>query len=195
MYPIKNPSFVNFFSHLLSICPLSDEAISDIESKLFYFSLANRQILISDLAKCPYLYFINKGLARAFFYHNGKEITDWFGMENSVIGPIIRNFPVKETSHQVELLEDSDLVRIAFSDLETLFQKHHDVERLGRLIALQTMLHLQFKIDNLQLLSAKERYNDFLQRYPSLINRASLGYIASYLGMNQVTLSRIRKQR
>jgi hypothetical protein len=78
-------------------------------------------------------------------------------------------------------------------DLEQLYQKHQDIERLGRQIAIQTILHLQYKIDSLQLLSAKERYEEFIKRYPNLINRVSLGYISSYLGMNQVTLSRIRK--
>ena len=60
-------------------------------------------------------------------------------------------------------------------------------------IAIQSMLYLQYKIDSLQLLSAKERYLEFIKRHPNLINRVSLGFISSYLGMNQVTLSRIRK--
>lgn len=110
-----------------------------------------------------------------------------------IIGPIVRNFSIKETVHSVELLEASNIVRIAFNDLEILYQKHHEIERLGRQIAIQSILHLQYKIDSLQLLSARGRYDDFLQRYPSLIHRVPLGYIASYLGMNQVTLSRIRK--
>jgi hypothetical protein len=52
---------------------------------------------------------------------------------------------------------------------------------------------LQHKIDGIQFLSAKERYEDFVKTYPSVLQCAQLGHIASYLGMNQVTLSRARK--
>ena len=182
-----------FIEHIASISKLSDSALKDIRECLSVIKTSKKQILIQELSTSQYLYFINKGVVRAFFYHNGKEITDWFGMENMVIGPIVRNFPVKETIRSVETLEDCELVRISFMDLEQLYQKHQDIERLGRQIAIQTILHLQYKIDSLQLLSAKERYEGFIKRYPNLINRVSLGYISSYLGMNQVTLSRIRK--
>jgi hypothetical protein len=52
---------------------------------------------------------------------------------------------------------------------------------------------LQQKIDSIQFLTAKQRYRDFVKAYPTLLQKVSLRYIASYLGMNQVTLSRIRK--
>jgi len=182
-----------FLSYINSIVPLSESAINDIEKVVTSSSFPKKHLLIPNLAQCQYLYFIKKGVARAFFYHHDKEITDWFGIEKMIIGPIIRNFPIKDTLHSVELLEDSEIFQIPFSALEELYQKHHDVERLGRNIAIQTILHLQFRIDNIQLFSAKERYEEFLKKYPSLTNRVSLGYIASYLGMNQVTLSRIRR--
>ena len=182
-----------FSNYINSISNVTKIAMKDIEEISLKQTFCKKHILIPNLNHCQYLYFIEKGVARAFFYHNEKEITDWFGMENMVIGPIIRNFPIKDTVHRVELLEDSEIIRISFNDLENLYQKHHDIERLGRKIAIQTILHLQYRVDSLQLLSAKERYSDFLTRYPSLINRISLGHISSYLGMNQVTLSKIRK--
>ncbi|MBL7801016.1 MAG: Crp/Fnr family transcriptional regulator [Chitinophagales bacterium] len=182
-----------FIAYLNAFTPLSSSAISAIanvaERKIF----PKKHILITDLAACRHLYFIEKGLVRAYFYHNGKEVTDWFGIENTIVGPAIRNFPVKNTVHQVELLEESIVVSVSFADLEKLFGQFHDIERLGRLIAVQTIVQLQHKIDILQLLSAKSRYEDFITRYPTLLNRVPLGYISSYLGMNQVTLSRIRK--
>ncbi len=182
-----------FIEHINSISKLSDSAIQDIEKCMSFVGIPKKHILIPELSKSQDLYFISKGVTRAYFYHNGKEVTDWFGTENMVIGATIRNFPIKKTIHSVETLEDCEFIRVSFSDLERLYQKHHDVERLGRIIAIQSILHLQYKIDSLQLLNAKERYLEFIKRYPNLINRVSLGYISSYLGMNQVTLSRIRK--
>jgi CRP-like cAMP-binding protein len=182
-----------FIEHLNHISNLSDSAVQDIQECAVVINTAKKHILIPELSTSPHLYFINKGVVRAYFFHKEKEVTDWFGMENMIIGPTVRNFPIKETIHRVETLEDCELIRIPFKDLELLYQKHPDIERLGRKIAIQTILHLQYKIDSLQLLTAKERYDEFIKRYPNLINRVSLGYISSYLGMNQVTLSRIRK--
>lgn len=182
-----------FIEHITQISKISNAALHDIEACASVVRIPKKHILIPEMSRSQYLYFISKGVVRAFFYHNGKEVTDWFGTENRIIGPVIRSFPVKDTKHTVETLEDCECVRVSFSDLEQLYQKHHDVERLGRLIAIQSMLDLQYKIDSLQLLTAKERYVEFLNRYPDLINRVPLGYISSYLGMNQVTLSRIRK--
>lgn len=183
-----------FIKYLTSISKLSESAIHDINEYLSVENVPKKQIFVPELSASKKLYFIKKGIVRAFFYHEGKEITDWFGMENMIIGATVRNFPVKNTRHSIETLEDTELVSVSFNDLENLYQKHPDIERLGRLIAINTILFLQHKIDSQQLFSAKERYNEFVFRYPNLINRVPLGYIASYLGMNQVTLSRIRKQ-
>ncbi|MBN8662971.1 MAG: Crp/Fnr family transcriptional regulator [Chitinophagales bacterium] len=190
-----NSAAKSFIEYLTSVSPLSAGAIHDIESCISILEVPKKEVFIADLGKSKYLYFIAKGIVRAYFSHDGKEITDWFGMENMVIGPVIRQFPVKDTPHRVEALEDGVFVRVSFADLDKLYQRHHEVERLGRLIAIHTMLHLQYKIDCLQLYGARERYADFLVRYPDLINRVALGFIASFLGMNQVTLSRIRRQQ
>lgn len=183
-----------FLSFLTSLTPLSPSAIRDIENIVQKASFSKKQILIPNLATCEHLYFIEKGLARAYFFHEGKEITDWFGLENMIIGPIVRRFPIKDTQHRVELLEDTEVVSVSFAELEQLYQKHHDVERLGRIIAIQALLLMQKKVDSIQLLSAKQRYEQFLEDYPSLHQRASLTHIASYLGMNLVTLSKIRRK-
>ncbi len=172
---------------------MSLEAQGEIEKVTKKEVYSKKQILIEDLAKCEYLFFIESGLARAVFFHNGKKITDWFGMENMIIGPIIRHFPIKDTVHYVELLEDTVVYKVSFTQLEQLYHRFHEIERLGRIIAILSMVHLQKKLDSLQLLSAKERYVMFCEDYPNIIQRVPLNIIASYLNMNQVTLSRIRK--
>ena len=191
----KRSKLMNIFiEYLTSISKLSNSAIHYINEYLSVEKIPKKQVFVQELSASKKLYFIKKGIVRAFFYNDGKEITDWFGIENMIIGATVRNFPIKNTRHSIETLEDTELVSVSFNDLEKLYQKHHDIERLGRLIAINTILFLQHKIDTQQLFSAKERYDEFVYKYPNLINRVPLGYIASYLGMNQVTLSRIRNQ-
>ncbi len=184
-------SFINYLS---AISLLSEESQKAIRSKLSKKNYSKNEILIKELSTCQHLFFIKNGLVRAFYFKEGKDITDWFGLENSIIGPIIRNFPVKEGSHAVEVFEDSEIVSISFDDLQILYNTHHEIERLGRIISIQAILLLQQKLDSIQFLTSKERYTDFANNFPQLLQRVPLGHIASYLGMNQVTLSRARKK-
>jgi signal-transduction protein with cAMP-binding, CBS, and nucleotidyltransferase domain len=184
--------FIKYLNHL---SPLSSQAKQAIKKKLVVQTYPKNHILVPELSKCNHLFFINKGLVRAFYQKNGKEITDWFGIENMIFGPTVRNFKTKNAPHRVQLLEKSTFTYIHFSDLEELYSNHHEIERLGRLIAIQTILLLQHQLDAIQLLNAQQRYQDFITTYPTILQRAPLGHIASYLGMNQVTLSRIRKQK
>jgi signal-transduction protein with cAMP-binding, CBS, and nucleotidyltransferase domain len=184
-----------FVKYLSTISKLSGEAKNALTIRLVKKEYPKNHILIPELSKCDKLFFIEKGSVRAFFYEDGKEITDWFGVENMVFGPTVRNFQTKSTPHSVQLLENSIITHIHFSDMEDLYNNFHEIERLGRLIAIQTILLLQHKLDSIQLLNARQRYEDFVEKYPLLLKRAALGHIASYLGMNQVTLSRIRKEK
>ena len=185
----------HFLDYLNGITPLSLDEQNTISHKLVKTIYPKHHTLIPELSTCQHLYFIEKGLARAFYIKDGRDITDWFALENSIIGPVIGNFPVKEAPHAVELLESSTVVSIHFADLQELYDKYHAIERLGRVIAIQTIMALQRRIDAIQFLNAKSRYEDFMSMYPSLLQRVSLGHIASYLGMNQVTLSRVRKSK
>jgi CRP/FNR family transcriptional regulator, anaerobic regulatory protein len=185
-------AFINHLNQFVKLSPEAQARIRDVCRKEVF---PKHHILVPDLAKCERLYFIETGLLRAFFWHEDKEITDWFGVEGMIIGPVVRHFPIKETMHPVELLENSTLTSVSFADLEKLYQEFHEIERLGRLIAIQSILMLQFKLDSIQLLPAKARYRQFIAAYPSILQRAPLGHIAAYLGMNPVTLSRIRKEK
>lgn len=184
----------SFLQFIEQITPLENEAKDAVLKSMKIETFPKNHILIPELSTCNKLYFIKKGLARAYFLIEDKEITDWFGMENMVIGPIIRKIPQKKGPHSVQLLEESELISIHFDELQKLYNQFHSIERLGRMLAIASIFHLQNRIDSLQFLDAKNRYLDFIEKYPCLINRISLGYIASYLGINQVTLSRIRKK-
>jgi CRP-like cAMP-binding protein len=136
-----------------------------------------------------------EGGVRAYYLKKGKTNTDWFAFENDFISSIISFFLRVPSQHYIEVLEGTTLMALQLHDIEMLCAKYHDFERLGRLSAIKTMVQLQQRIVSLQFKSSKERYDSLLEKYPQIELRAPLGDIASYLGITQETLSRIRNPK
>lgn len=148
--------------------------------------------MLSEGNICRHLYFIQHGGVRGFYNLDGKEITHWFGFENDFVTSFhsyITNEPAVEN---IQLIEGSVLWTISKNTLEGLFDQHRDIERMLRIIQERYYIRLEERFVNAQFKTATERYENLLQQSPHIIERVSLGYIASYLGISQETLSRIR---
>lgn len=175
--------------------PLSMEAIDDVKALGQIRNVPKGELLVREGDYSYELYYVAKGGARAYYLKEGKTITDWFAFENDFISSIISFFLGVPSQHYIEVLEDTTFMVLQLKDIEMLCDKYHDFERLGRLSTTKTMIQLQQRIVSLQFKSSKERYDSLLDKYPQIELRAPLGDIASYLGITQETLSRIRKAR
>jgi CRP-like cAMP-binding protein len=92
------------------------------------------------------------------------------------------------------LIEDSTLWGIAYDDLQQLYNTHPDIERFGRLANERYYVMLEDRFVSNHFKEARERYENLISHSPHIIQRVPLGYIASYLGITQETLSRIRNK-
>ena len=171
---------------------LSEEAVSDIKRVGEIRQIEKGETLVREGEYSYELYFVAKGGARAYYLKDGKTITDWFAFENDFISSIVSFFLGVPSQHYIEVFEDSTFMVLQLKDIEMLCNKYHEFERLARMSTTKTMLQLQQRIVSLQFKTSKERYDSLLERYPQIELRAPLGDIASYLGITQETLSRIR---
>lgn len=94
----------------------------------------------------------------------------------------------------VELLEDSQLYELKKEKLDELIYDDIHITNWARKFAEQELIKTEERFISHQFSTAKERYTEILNKNPDLIRRVQLGYIASYLGITQVTLSRIRAE-
>ncbi len=173
---------------------ISEAAKKDLAAALKKQTFAKNELLIKDDAVCRHLYFIEKGCLRGYYNLDGKEVTYWFGFENNFITSFYSFISQKEGIESIQLLEDSVLWAISYKELQKLFDKHHDIERMTRIIYEHSYIQLEERLIRLQFKSARERYEQILTSVPNILNRVSLGHLASYLGISQETLSRIRSQ-
>ena len=92
------------------------------------------------------------------------------------------------------MVEGSILWAISKDDLTGMLNEYHEIERLVRIVYEKYYLRLEERFVNAQFRTATERYQTLLMQTPHIIERVPLGYIASYLGISQETLSRIRSR-
>jgi CRP-like cAMP-binding protein len=175
--------------------PLSSASVFDLQSYTQVIQVPEGGILVREGQHADTLYFIVEGAARAYYSKDGKDVTDWFAFENDFICAIVSYFMNVPSPHFIEVLEDSILLSITRDAMQELCSKHHDIETLARVSATKTMLQLQQRIVGIQFESAEKRYENLLKIRPDIVNRIPLRHIASYLGITQETLSRIRARR
>lgn len=184
-------AFFNEIAEYASLSEASQEALSSILN-LNYFKKG--QIILRPQSICNHVYFVEQGLLRTFYEQDGKNVTDWFSPENSWSCSILSFINRMPDRRGIEALEDSKVWALQFDDLNHLYDRYHDIERLGRMLYALGVTLVQQRFDNLHFHPASERYATLMNTNPTLIQRAPLSMIASYLGITQETLSRIRSQ-
>lgn len=140
------------------------------------------------------LFLIERGLVRSFYIKEDREINSWFGSENIILGSILPLFFKVASAENIQFLEDSVVYYIEGNDLEELYRKYNEMNTIGRIMTEEYCKILEDRVMSLQTQSAEERYQTLLKFQPDATQRISLGHIASYLGIQQETLSRIRKK-
>ncbi len=140
------------------------------------------------------IYFIKKGIVRAYSETENKEITFWFGKEGDTIISM-KSYVENENGYEdIELLENSILYKLNIQDLQKLFNDDIHIANWGRKFSEKELIKTEERLISHYFRNAKDRYIELLENNPDLIQRVSLGNIASYLGITQVSLSRIRAE-
>jgi len=145
---------------------------------------------------CRKLYFIEKGALRFYYIDKeGKDITHWFLFENDFVTELESFLFKRESDYFIEALEDTVLYSMTFESYQKLSSTFPEIDKLWNVILTKGVIDLGEKAKDLQFRDAKTRYDKLLEKHPNILQRVSLGHIASYLGITQPSLSRIRKQK
>lgn len=187
--------FENIRSIISSILPLSEEEWGIFENAFQVRTVPKKTILSRNNAIARELFFINKGLIRLYYINKrGEEITAFLFKEN-LFASCYESFLAQRPSIQeMETLEDCELLSITHDNLQYLYKKIPAINIVTRVVADQRFINGQKILSSFILKTPLERYTDFLADQPDLLQRVPLQYIASFLGITPVSLSRIRKR-
>ena len=175
--------------------PLSNAAKAAIQEICTVHTIRKGRDLQSIGHTCRTIYFINRGLARIYYFKGDTDVTECFAFENQIIARVESLFSGKPSRKGIQMLEESEVVAINATHLFGLYNDFPDIERLFRKIFEAGYVETVNRIESLQFHSAEERYRDLLEISPNILKRVPLKLIASYLGITPVSLSRIRGLR
>jgi CRP-like cAMP-binding protein len=179
---------------LNKLADLSSEEEKLIESSFTLQYLARGDFFLRQGAICKHVGFIKKGLVRYFVLKNGEESTFEFTKEGDFISDYSSFNRQLRSNQNIEAVEDCELLVIDYPKLQNIFQNTFNGNHLGRLI-----IEHRFDIMVNQLLAvymqnSEQRYKKFISEYAELTQRIPQYLIASYVGVQPPSLSRIRKR-
>jgi CRP-like cAMP-binding protein len=182
---------MDIFSFFDSVYKISDQAKEGLKQIININSYNKNEIIQEIGSRCKTVYFVKEGCVRIFYYKDGNDITEHFSFENELIVRAESLFTGKPTSKGIQAIDKSTVLSIDSESLFKLYEQHHDIERLFRLLFEKEYVNTVKRIESLQFKTAKERYAELLET-TNYIQKIPLKYIATYLGITQVSLSRIR---
>lgn len=141
-----------------------------------------------------YLYFIHVGAVRVYHQTEQQEFTLNFHFANDFVSAFSSFLTQTPSRVYLQALENVHVSRIHRTHLYQSYEHHHPAERLGRLFAETLYVHKTNREIDLLSLSAEEQYVNLLRKNPELVRSISVKHLASYLGIQPESLSRIRNK-
>lgn len=187
---------MSLLSILHQITSLSKEAEQAVLASCRREELPRQHLLLRQGEICKSIHFVEEGLLRVFYNtESGKEITYHFTPENNFISILYSFYSQAPSNYSIETLEESVVYTMPMTLFEETRASFPELEKMYSYVLREALILAQERVVSMQFQSAQERYNQLVAKQPSIIQRVPLGHIASYLGITQETLSRIRSKK
>jgi CRP-like cAMP-binding protein len=157
-------------------------------------SLAKGEHLLIAGDVCREAVFVESGVFRSYINTGERDATFYFAAEKDFICDYTSFLPQAPSDKNIQALEASVVQVISYEGLHQLYQKVAQGERFGRLIAEEIFLDSIQQLASFYSDKPAVRYRNFVDRFPHLVQRIPQYYIASYVGIEPQSLSRIRRR-
>lgn len=177
---------------LRSLVDFNDEELFLFMQRLKPVSLKKYAFYLKEGQVCKSMVIVYKGGLRYFSRGEKGDHTIGFAFEGEWIGDY-ESFLLQTPSPDfIEALEDCELFTLGYADMQALYQHSQRFEKFGRIIAEKLFIGAAKQNRNLMIQSAEDRYQELLSTQPHIFERLPQHLIASYLGIQPQSLSRIR---
>jgi CRP-like cAMP-binding protein len=175
---------------------LDKEEIQHFTSLLEYKEVAKKECLLKEGQTCKSISYVLSGALRAYYLNKeGKETTIMFALADWWVTDMYCFINQEPAMMYIEAIENSCIFQLKKEDLDELFLKIPKFERFFRIIMQNAYIREQLRVIQSLSLSAEERYDSFISKYPQIVQQVTQKQIASYLGITPEFLSAIRKNK
>lgn len=190
-----NENFDSIARHFEKFIKVKEPLRQELQNKLHLQIFRKGEMIHNADRICTKSYFILNGLVRTYYIKDGVEISEYFSSEGEWINSPKSFISQTLDIYSIDALEKTEVFYIHVVDLVYLFDNFPEMERYARLSMGSVFGHLMERITSQRFTTAKEKHEHFLNIYHDIHHRIPLGMIASYLGITQSTLSRLRAER
>lgn len=174
-----------------AVHPLDEMAWQDLAACWEPIEYKRKQLLTKAGEVERYIYLVLDGVQRAYFEHNDKEATLVFSYAPSFSGVIDSFFTQKASYFHLETITKSSLLRIHYNDMHRLMGKHRSIETWVRLALTYTLSGTLERQVEIMSYTAEEKFTTLLRRSPHVLNLIPHKYLASYIGVDPATFSKL----
>lgn len=175
-----------------SLYPLSPQLIDYLSQNLKHKKLLKKEFLLKAGHVSRSVYFIQQGLLRAYYMKGDTDITSWFMREGDFSVSIESFYEQKKSYESIQALENCSLYYIDYQELEFMYQQFPEFNAIGRLLTIKYHILWVKQLYTIRMQDADGRYRWLLENDRDLLARVPAKYIASYLDITPITLSRIK---
>ncbi|GAA3598178.1 Crp/Fnr family transcriptional regulator [Flavivirga amylovorans] len=188
----KKNSLIHF---ILDTVPIPKSEAEEIANTFHPIQLKKGDFLLRGNHINNDYFYLEKGLMRTFLFDlKGNEITTDFFIENNIVFEVTSFFNRVHSETNIQAITDCSGFRISYDELNTLFHNKPAFRDFGRAILVKEFITSKKRNYGMINRTAEERYQNLLSSKSQIIQQAPLKYIASYLGITDSTLSRLRRK-
>ena len=176
-----------------SIHPLSDELHAYLPKVIRSREIPRKSFFLKSGHVCRSIGYIENGLLRCYYERNDLEICSHFLREGEIIVSARSFFTQLPSSEYIQSLEDTLLYYIEYNDIQHLYKVFPEFNIITRVLTERYYIKNEQMLFALRMQRSHERYAFLMQKFPELIQRVPSKYLASFLGITDVTLSNVKK--
>lgn len=189
---MNKDSLIHFIQQVL---PMSPASAGEIVARFQPIKIEKNSYVLKAGAVCNESHFIENGIIRSFTYDlNDNEVTTAFYSKNSFASDLLSFFKRSPAKEYMQAITDCETWYITYEDMQVSFHAIPEFREFGRLNIVNNYSTLKERMLSMLQETAEERYSNLIHSSPGLFQYVPLKYIASYLGITDTSLSRIRKE-
>jgi len=185
--------YKQFKAYLQQTSFLTEEDCNLFDANLELRTYSKKGYYLKEGQICHLLGFINKGAFRIFYISEGREVNTQFIFEDEFVVDYDSFLKQQKSRYYIQAMEDVEIVTFNFKTLQSAYDESHRWERFGRLMAEKSYQITTNRVESFLFRNAEQRYLDALEN-TKMFERIPLYHIASYLGIERESLSRLRKK-